>query len=87
VCVNKFARKLVGTYLGFEVLTAMVMKSSIFWDLMIRMNSSLHRALLATYFHAGFLHGIFFYPEDGGDMFFRNVDSLLADYTALHRSK
>jgi hypothetical protein len=25
-------------------------------------------ALLATYFHAGFLLGIFFDPEDGGDV-------------------
>jgi hypothetical protein len=23
--------------------------------------------------HAGFLLGLFFYPEDGGDMFLRNV--------------
>jgi hypothetical protein len=30
-------------------------------------------ALLATYFHAGFLLGLFFDPEDGGDMFFRYV--------------
>jgi hypothetical protein len=26
--------------------------------------------LLATYFGAGFLLGLFFDPEDGGDMFF-----------------
>jgi hypothetical protein len=26
-------------------------------------------ALLSTYFHAGFLLGAFFDPEDGGDMF------------------
>jgi hypothetical protein len=24
-------------------------------------------------FHTGFLHGLFFYPEDGGEMFFLNV--------------
>jgi hypothetical protein len=47
---------------GFEVLTAVVMKISIFWDIK-----------LATCFHAGFLLGLFFDPEDGGDMFLRNV--------------
>jgi hypothetical protein len=31
------------------------------------------RALLATCFHAGFLHGLFFDPEGEGDMFLRNV--------------
>jgi hypothetical protein len=31
------------------------------------------RALLATCFHAGFLLGLFFHPEDGGAMFLRNV--------------
>jgi hypothetical protein len=28
---------------------------------------------IATCFHAGFLLALFFDPEDGGDMFFRNV--------------
>jgi hypothetical protein len=30
-------------------------------------------ALLATNFHAGFLLGLSFEPEDGSDMFLRNV--------------
>jgi hypothetical protein len=37
---------------GFEVLTAVVVKRSIFWDITL---------------------GLFFDPEDGGDMFLRNV--------------
>jgi hypothetical protein len=28
---------------------------------------------IATRFHAGFMLGLFFDPEDGGDMFLRNV--------------
>jgi hypothetical protein len=31
-------------------------------------------ALPATCFHAGILLGLFFDPEDGGDMFLLNVD-------------
>jgi hypothetical protein len=31
-------------------------------------------ALLVTFFRAGFLLGLFLDPEDGGDMFLRNVD-------------
>jgi hypothetical protein len=31
----------------------------------------------------GFLLGLLFYPEDGGNMFLRNVGSLSPDYTAL----
>jgi hypothetical protein len=33
----------------------------------------------AIYFHAGFLLGSFFSPEDGGDMFLRNFGLLSTD--------
>jgi hypothetical protein len=42
---------------GFEVLIAVVVKSSIFWD------------ITPCSLHAGFLLGLFFDHEDGGDMF------------------
>jgi hypothetical protein len=54
---------------GFEVLTAVVIKSSVFWDIMQRNPL----ALFATCFQAGYLLGLFFESEDGGDMFLRNV--------------
>jgi hypothetical protein len=37
----------------------------------------------ATCFHAGFLTGLLFDPEDGGDMILRNVTTLSTSYTAL----
>jgi hypothetical protein len=47
------------------------MKSSVFWDI-----------TLAICYQAGFLLGLFFDPEDEGDMFLRNVCSLSTDYMA-----
>jgi hypothetical protein len=54
-------------FVGFEVLTAVIMKSTILWDI------KLSRVLLATCCHAGLLLGLFFDPKDGGDMFLRNI--------------
>jgi hypothetical protein len=74
--------------MGFEVVTVVVMKDTIFWDITpcspLKVNRSfggkyrLHLqgrkiSLLGTCFHASFLLGLFFDPKDGGDMFLRNV--------------
>jgi hypothetical protein len=40
--------------------------------------------LLAKLFHVGFLLGLFFDPEDGGDTILRNVCSFSNDYTELN---
>jgi hypothetical protein len=56
---------------GFEVLTAVVMNCTIFWD--ITPCSPLSGIMLATWFHAGLFLSLFFYPEDGGEIFLRNV--------------
>jgi hypothetical protein len=42
------------------------------------------KAPLATWFHSGFLFGLFFHPEDRGHMFLRNVGWLSTHYTALY---
>jgi hypothetical protein len=53
-------------FIGFEVLTAVVIKTSIIWDIM-------HNVKHCCLLHAGFLLGLFFDPEYGGDIFLRNV--------------
>jgi hypothetical protein len=30
-----------------------------------------------TYYHVGFFLGLFFYPEDGGDMYLRNITTVV----------
>jgi hypothetical protein len=66
---------------GFEVLTEVIIKSSIFWDItphsLLKDNRRFGGAcslyLFATYFHAGLLLGLFFDREDGGAMCLRKV--------------
>jgi hypothetical protein len=74
-------------YVGFEVLTAVVTKSNIFWDIsrIVRCKSTdvseehiasifrVEEHLLATCSHAGFLLGLFIDSEYEGDMFLRKV--------------
>jgi hypothetical protein len=48
------------------------------------LSSGIQCKVLSTCFHSGFLLGLFFDPEDGGDMFHRNVGWLSKDYTALY---
>jgi hypothetical protein len=78
----------------FEVLTAVVMKSTLFWDITPCSPVHVNRRFGETYrlhiqgrrisrarnqrksrrfFHAGILLRLFFDPEDGGDIFLRNV--------------
>jgi hypothetical protein len=76
-------------FVGFVVLTAVIMKSAIFWDITpcsplkvnrrFRGTCRLHlqgrnRAVLAICFHAGFLLGLFFGSEDKSDTFLRNFE-------------
>jgi hypothetical protein len=42
-------------------------------SLVLKYKASKIRTLLSTCFRAGTLFGLFFYSEDGGDMFLRNV--------------
>jgi hypothetical protein len=51
------------------------MNSAIFWK---------YNAVFCYLLQAGFLHGSFFDPEDGGDVFLRKVGRLSTEYTALY---
>jgi hypothetical protein len=61
--------------IGFEVLTAVAMNSSIFRDMkrcsLVKVNwhpREAYRLQQSCLYHAGFLIGLLFYSEDGGDM-------------------
>jgi hypothetical protein len=64
----------IGIFVGFEVLTAVVMKSTIFWNITpcspLKVN---RRALLSTCFYSGLLIGLFFDPENEDNIFLRNL--------------
>jgi hypothetical protein len=64
-------------YVRFEVFTAVTMKNAVFWDV-ASCRSCVNRRFggtsAATCSRWFFARG-FFYPEDGGDTFLRNVDS------------
>jgi hypothetical protein len=53
--------------LGFEVITAVVMRSTIFWD-----TTPFSPLKVKLGLHAGIVLGLF-YSEDGSDIFLRNV--------------
>jgi hypothetical protein len=68
-------------YVGFEVLTAVVIKSSVFvlhCPPVSYINQNFGKPMVLL--HASFLLGLFFNPEDGGDMFLR----ISMDYVALY---
>jgi hypothetical protein len=56
-----------------------VVKITIFWD--ITPCCQLKAGSICYLLHADFLLGLFFYPEDGGDMLLRNVSLFSTDYT------
>jgi hypothetical protein len=67
---------------GSEVLTAAVMKSSIFWDITARspLKARNQHEAPACYLAPS----LFFNPEDGGDKLLRNIGYLSVDYTILY---
>jgi hypothetical protein len=85
---------------GLEVLTAVVMKSTTFWDIMpcsplsvnrhfggtyrLYLQGRKNRLSLPTAFTLVSCSAYFFDPEDWGDMFLRNVGWRSTDYTALY---
>jgi hypothetical protein len=99
-CSQPLRRTYVQT--EFEVLTAVVINSSLFWDITTCSPPKVNRRFGVTYrlhlqgrrisqtkhhchlFHAGFLLGLFFDSNDGGDKFLRNVRWLSTESTELY---
>jgi hypothetical protein len=69
------------TPVGFEVLSAVDMKTFIFWYITPCSPMEVNRRLggIATFFPPD--------PEDGGDVFLLNVDCLSMDCKALYHRK
>jgi hypothetical protein len=65
-----YLRQMDYIHVGFEVFTAVVMKSIIFWDM-----TPCSPLSCCTYF---------FNPEDGGDKFLRNVGRNSTNYMASY---
>jgi hypothetical protein len=65
-------------YTGFEVLTAVVMKSSVFWDITLCSQSMSRRSISPPSSLSNKPHAVTFLGlldcKYGGDMFLRNVD-------------
>jgi hypothetical protein len=78
-------------YVRFEVFAAVTMKNAVFWDLAPCRSCELNRRFGGTYrlhlqcrkIPGSSLQG-FFYHEDGGDRFHRNVGSIHKLYMAPH---
>jgi hypothetical protein len=79
----------VWNYVGFEVLTEVVMSSSVIRDITLCIHWKLtgvseeHIDSVCSLLHAGFLFGLLFSPEDGRHMLLWNSRWLSADYMAL----
>jgi hypothetical protein len=60
----KICESLLPLSVGFEALTALVMRRASLWDMT--------PCILCLLFHIGFLLGLLFDPEDGSDIFIQN---------------
>jgi hypothetical protein len=78
-------RTCLHTGIGFEILTVVLMKSYIFWDITTYSPLKVNRRFGGTservskqrsafsFIHAGFFLGLFFDSEDGEETFLSNV--------------
>jgi hypothetical protein len=75
-------------FVGFDVLTAVTLESYIVWDIghctPVKFNLHSEADPVSCLVHAGLLLRLVFDPEDRGNMFLRNMDSLSPYYNALY---
>jgi hypothetical protein len=72
------------SYIRFEVITAVIMKSFFLLGYIAPKSIENHLTSACCKFDAGILPGIFFDPEDGSNMSLRNFCCILTECTALY---
>jgi hypothetical protein len=71
-------------YVGFEVITAAIMKNFYLLGYIAPKSIENHPTSACCKLHPGFLPGIYFDPEDGNNISFRNICCISTEYTALY---
>jgi hypothetical protein len=64
-------------FVGFEVLTVVIMKSTIFWVVTVCSLVEVHEHSACHLLVAGFLLRFLFSPGDGGSKFWQKIGGLL----------
>jgi hypothetical protein len=97
--IQGISNTITGFIMGFEVITAVVMKGSVFWGIRLFSPLKVNRRFGRTLHfqagsnpcfeisHDGFMIGSFFDTDDGYNLLLRNVVRLSTEYKALYHRR